>query len=62
MRLGHPADATTQHTFAGELVGSRIDWILLTPPFRATAAQIITFHQAGRYPSDHFPYLAEVVY
>jgi len=60
--LGLAEDATTQHSFAGERFGNRIDWILTTEPFRVRRAEIITYDQAGRYPSDHFPYVAEVEY
>jgi endonuclease/exonuclease/phosphatase family metal-dependent hydrolase len=52
----------TQHHFNGEPRGSRIDWILVSPPFNVKTAKIITDNQEGRYPSDHFPYLAEVEY
>jgi endonuclease/exonuclease/phosphatase family metal-dependent hydrolase len=55
-------DPPTQHQFNGEPRGSRIDWILVTPPFRVKAAHILTYHWEDRYPSDHFPYLAEVEY
>jgi endonuclease/exonuclease/phosphatase family metal-dependent hydrolase len=52
----------TQHQFNGEPRGSRIDWILVSPPFRVKQVEIITNNKRGRYPSDHFPYLAEVEY
>jgi endonuclease/exonuclease/phosphatase family metal-dependent hydrolase len=55
-------EATTQHGFDGALHGSRIDWILATPPFQVRRAAIIADNQDGRYPSDHFPYEAEVEY
>ncbi len=65
-RALHPPgeEATTQHGFNGQPRGSgdRIDWILMTLPFRVEDAQIITYHRNGRYPSDHFPYLVEVRY
>jgi endonuclease/exonuclease/phosphatase family metal-dependent hydrolase len=63
-RQRHPAgaEATTQHGFDGERHGNRIDWILSTPPFQVSRAAIVTDNQAGRYPSDHFPYEAEVEY
>jgi endonuclease/exonuclease/phosphatase family metal-dependent hydrolase len=53
---------TTQHGFDGRLKGSRIDWILATPPFEVRRVAIVTDSQDGRYPSDHFPYEAEVEY
>jgi endonuclease/exonuclease/phosphatase family metal-dependent hydrolase len=63
-RTIHPLgeDPPTQHGFDGHPRGSRIDWILLTPPFRVLKAVIVTDNQDGRYPSDHFPYAAEVEY
>jgi endonuclease/exonuclease/phosphatase family metal-dependent hydrolase len=63
-RQVHPAaeEATTQHGFDGRPRGSRIDWILATPPFLVRRVAIVTDNQEGRYPSDHFPYEAEVEY
>lgn len=63
-RTLHPPgqEAPTQHGFDGRPRGSRIDWILLTPPFRVLNALIVTDNQNGRYPSDHFPYAVEVEY
>jgi len=63
-RALHPEgqEAATQHGFDGRPRGHRIDWILLTPPFRVRQAVIVTDNQDGRYPSDHFPYAAEVDY
>ena len=63
-RQVHPAteEATTQHGFDGRPRGSRIDWILTTPPFLVRRVAIVTDNQEGRYPSDHFPYEAEVEY
>ncbi len=56
------AEATTQHGFDGRPRGHRIDWILLSPPFRVRRVAIVTDHRDERYPSDHFPYEAEVEY
>lgn len=63
-RLLHPpgVEATTQHNFDGCPRGSRIDWILLSPPFGVKEACVITDNRNGRYPSDHFPYAVEVEY
>jgi len=63
-RQVHPAaeEATTQHGFDGRPRGSRIDWILATPPFVVRRVAVVTDNQEGRYPSDHFPYEAEVEY
>lgn len=63
-RAVHPpaAEAATQHGFNGERRGHRIDWILAAPSFQVRRAAIVTDSQDGRYPSDHFPYEAEVEY
>jgi endonuclease/exonuclease/phosphatase family metal-dependent hydrolase len=63
-RAVHPsaAEASTHHGFNGARPGHRIDWILATPPFQVRGAAIIADSQDGRYPSDHFPYEAEVEY
>ena len=63
-RAVHPREeeATTQHAFNGQRWGNRIDWILASPLFQVRRAAIVTDCQEGRYPSDHFPYKAEVEY
>jgi endonuclease/exonuclease/phosphatase family metal-dependent hydrolase len=63
-RALHPRgeETTTQHNFDGVPRGARIDWILATPPFRVRRVNLVTDHGEGRYPSDHFPYEAEVDY
>jgi endonuclease/exonuclease/phosphatase family metal-dependent hydrolase len=60
----HPPaeEATTQHGFDGQPRGSRIDWILAAPRFMVRRVAVVTDNQNGRYPSDHFPYEAEVDY
>ena len=37
---------------------TRMDWILVSPHFRVQDASVIRGHVEGRYPSDHFPYMA----
>ncbi len=63
-RMVHPVteESTTQHEFDGRPRGRRIDWILTTPPFQVRRVAIVMDDQEGRYPSDHFPYEAEVDY
>lgn len=61
--LHAPGDeASTQHYFDGGARGARIDWILVSPSFRVHRVAIVTDNQDNRYPSDHFPYEAEVDY
>jgi endonuclease/exonuclease/phosphatase family metal-dependent hydrolase len=50
----------TQHGFSGVPAKGRIDWILATPEFRAVDAGLGRDHESGRYPSDHFPYWADL--
>lgn len=38
----------------------RIDWILVTPEFKAKSAEVITYTKDGQFPSDHFPVVAEL--
>ena len=63
-RASHPPgdEAPTVHAFNGQPRGHRIDWILITPPFQVIGVAVITHNREGAYPSDHFPYLAEVAY
>jgi len=55
-------DPPTQHNFDGVTRGHRIDWILVSDPFRVTKAEVVGYNDRGRYPSDHFPYFVEVEY
>jgi endonuclease/exonuclease/phosphatase family metal-dependent hydrolase len=51
----------TFHGFSGMEIGPRIDWILCTPgDWSVRRFETSTFHQNGRYPSDHFPILADL--
>jgi endonuclease/exonuclease/phosphatase family metal-dependent hydrolase len=63
-RVLHPQgpEPPTQHNFDGQPRGHRIDWILVTAPFQVTKADVVVYNHSGRYPSDHFPYIAEVDY
>lgn len=57
-RLG-PED--TMHGFTGFAApGRRIDWVLFRGEVRVSRVETITDSVGGRYPSDHFPVLAEV--
>jgi len=50
----------TYHGFSGQAYGGRIDWILFNRQFDAVKAEIDRERVDGRYPSDHFPVIAEV--
>jgi endonuclease/exonuclease/phosphatase family metal-dependent hydrolase len=50
----------TFHGFQGTPTGPRIDWILYKGPWKARSARTVTVNRDGRYPSDHFPVIAEL--
>ncbi len=53
-------NAGTGHSFTGTKSNTRIDWILVTPDFIVDNVEIIYDNENGRYPSDHYPVLAEL--
>jgi endonuclease/exonuclease/phosphatase family metal-dependent hydrolase len=58
--LGNPEeDGGTFHKFEGS-PRDRIDWIFLSPTLAPVRAEQIRYSRDGRYPSDHFPVMAEV--
>jgi endonuclease/exonuclease/phosphatase family metal-dependent hydrolase len=52
----------THHDFHGVPQKCRMDWVLATRHLRATGAAIARDHLDGRYPSDHFPIYADLVW
>jgi endonuclease/exonuclease/phosphatase family metal-dependent hydrolase len=63
-RAVHPKraqDEASFHGFKGTVAGSRIDWILHTSQFKATAAEIVHAGN-GRFSSDHYPVTAVLVF
>jgi endonuclease/exonuclease/phosphatase family metal-dependent hydrolase len=50
----------TQHGFTGVPTKGRIDWILATAEFTVLDVSVVRDHKAGRYPSDHFPFLVDL--
>jgi len=61
--LGRPEGpgSFTHHGFTGKPAKTRMDWILISRDLAVTDARIVTDRDRGRYPSDHFPYVAEIV-
>lgn len=56
-RVGPP---DTFHGFQGATrAARRIDWILFRAPWKVTRAETITMHDGDRYPSDHYPVIAD---
>ncbi|MEN8128064.1 MAG: endonuclease/exonuclease/phosphatase family protein [Planctomycetota bacterium] len=61
-QLIHPDKATgTRHGFRGRFSGPQIDHIRICDGMQALDAKIDHHHVNGRYPSDHFPVIAEVL-
>jgi endonuclease/exonuclease/phosphatase family metal-dependent hydrolase len=42
--------------------GDRIDWVLTRGAVAVSRAEIITYTEKDRYPSDHFPVVVELVF
>ncbi len=61
-RTLYPSKKTvgTFNGFKGKSGGAKIDYIFATPDIRTLAASIVRDEQKGRYPSDHFPLVAQL--
>ena len=55
-------DSMTRHDREGNPKKYRMDWILHSPEFTASEAAIVRDNRNGLYPSDHYPYLVELVW
>ena len=64
-RVRHPAEGTVG-TFTGfkldATTGDKIDYVLAGPGVEVLDAAIVRTSRDGRYPSDHFPVTARVVF
>lgn len=63
-RVVFPAaeEVGTFHAFGGGRSGEKIDYVLIDHVPTVAAAEIIIDAQDGRYPSDHFPVSARLIY
>lgn len=63
-RTVHPQETLvgTFHGFGGATTGSKIDYILASREAQVLEAAIVRGSFQGRYPSDHFPVTAEIVF
>ena len=59
----HIGPTSTVHGFRGmpRREGARIDWILVRGPVEATGVETVTYNRGGKYPSDHFPVVADLI-
>jgi endonuclease/exonuclease/phosphatase family metal-dependent hydrolase len=60
--LAGPEDdgSFTHHGFNGVPRHARMDWVLVSPQFKVLDARIVRDDFNGSYPSDHYPYMADV--
>jgi endonuclease/exonuclease/phosphatase family metal-dependent hydrolase len=60
--MGRPEgeSAFTHHGFEGVPQKARMDWILASRRFGVRDARILRDREGGRYPSDHYPCLADL--
>ena len=61
-RLLHPTarNVGTYHAFKGHGDGDKIDYIFVSPGVGVRSAEILRDYVNGRYPSDHFPVVANL--
>ncbi|HOV85067.1 MAG TPA: endonuclease/exonuclease/phosphatase family protein [Syntrophobacteraceae bacterium] len=57
---GQGPEGWTHHDFHGVPHKFRMDWILAGRSFDVVRAEIVRDHKDGVYPSDHFPYWADL--
>jgi endonuclease/exonuclease/phosphatase family metal-dependent hydrolase len=60
MGLDEGTHSATSHGFKGIPKKERIDWVLVSPDFDVKSVSIIRDEFEGRYPSDHFPVIADL--
>jgi endonuclease/exonuclease/phosphatase family metal-dependent hydrolase len=61
LRKPEDKSSITYHKFQGIPQFFRMDWIFITQELNVADAQVIHDHSpAGRYPSDHFPYMVRL--
>ena len=63
-RVAHPdrdpAVEGTFHQFTGSRLGERVDWVLASPHWHVRGCRIDHSTRDGRFPSDHFPVVADL--
>ena len=54
-------DVGTFNGFRGRTDGGKIDYVLVDSRWQVEGAEILRDNDEGRYPSDHFPVVADLV-
>jgi len=57
---GDGPEARTNHDYTAERHGTRIDHVFLAPAWTVSNAEIVRERPGGRFPSDHWPVLADL--
>lgn len=52
--------AGTFNGFQGRRDGARIDWVVVSEDWKVVRSEIEDYQENNRYPSDHFPVVAEI--
>ncbi len=63
-RVVHPDEEVvgTFNGFTGKIDGAKIDYIFTWPSAKVVSSEILRTHRDSRYPSDHFPINAVLVF
>lgn len=63
-RVAHPDEKVvgTFNGFTGKTDGDKIDYIFTWPSAKVVSSEILRTHRDSRYPSDHFPVNAVLVF
>ena len=63
-RVVHPDEKVvgTFNGFTGQTDGAKIDYIFTWPSVKVVSSEILRIHRGSRYPSDHFPINAVLVF
>lgn len=51
---------STMSMFKGKERGLHIDYIFISEEFKVNSVEIIKYNDNGRYPSDHYPLIADI--
>ena len=53
-------EQTTMSMFKGNKTGIHIDYIFVSEEFNIISTEIGDYHKEDKYPSDHYPIIADV--
>lgn len=51
---------STMSKFKGATKGMHIDYIFVSDEFNVMSSEIVRYNENGKYPSDHYPLVAEL--